>query len=200
MNTRNGFILSRIRYLFVLWMLLISTGVYAESAENGWQVSFPVYLTAIAYYQTNGHTSTAFESVAPAVEVLFSNQYRPYSAGLFYEYGHSFDQRYTGTVDTGGYFEYEHHKWDTTAYLFKNYSPGYKSLWLVGGRARYRFHEKHRFGIETFSSFKNFDSTTLAIGYYGSISKDVSLKLVVGSSVIAGQNQSVRAAIEWQIK
>ncbi len=90
----------------------------ADSPDGGWQLSFPFSLA------------------------------RPYSSSVFIDYRKSASRRFDDVVNVGGYFQYKHDNWDTTAYLFTHDTPLESHQWVYGGRIRYRFTERHKFGIE----------------------------------------------------
>ncbi len=190
----------RIRFAGIALLGVIATAgnAHADSAESRWQVSFPVYLSAGAYYQSNGETTNTFQAVAGSAEVLFSSQAHPYSVGLFVGQVYSPDDRQNGAIFAGGLFEHQLRSWDTTASLFNYDSRGANGLWKYFGRVRYRFAAKHKLGIEVVGSLRDPAASNLLIGYYGNISKSFSVKFVVGSTFNAGRNRVARTELVWQ--
>ena len=68
----------------------------------------------------------------------------------------------------------------------------------LGGLFRQRA-DRHKFGIEAFAPFRNPDDTTLVLGYYGTISHTVSIKIFAGANINAGQDRVALAELVWQI-
>jgi len=66
------------------------------------------------------------------------------------------------------------------------------------GLFRYRA-DRNRLGIEAFEPFEDPAESTLMVGYYGTISRTVSFKFVVGTKINAGQEQVVRTELVWRI-
>lgn len=183
----------------LLWVTGLSADVHADSVDDGWQVSVPLYLTASAFYQKKGESTVAYESVAASVEVQLASHARPYSAGLFFDYQFSPDPRFDGTVTVGGLFKYRFYNWDTTTYLVYDKAPRAPSEWLYAGRIRYRLSEWHKLGVEANGSFEDSASPKLMIGYYGTISRTVSVKFIAGLNTNAGQERVARAELAWRV-
>ena len=177
---------------------VIATAANAESAASRWHVSFPVYLSAGAYYQSDGETTDTFQAVAGSAEVLFSSQAHPYSIGLFVGQVYSPDDRRNGAVFGGGLFEHQLRSWDTTASLFNYDSRGADRLWKYFGRVRYRFATRHKLGIEVVGPLRDPSASNLMVGYYGTITESFSVNFVVGSQVNAGRNRVARTELVWQ--
>ncbi len=199
-STRRACRVTIILGFALLWVTGLSADVCADSSvDDRWQFSVPLYLTVSAFYQKKGEATVAHESVAATVEVQLASQARPYSAGLFFDYQISPDPRYDGTVIVGGLFKYRFYNWDTTTYLVYDKAPRAPSEWLYAGRIRYRLSETHKLGIEAFGSFEDSASPRLMIGYYGTISRTVSVKFVAGLNTNAGQERVARTELVWQV-
>ena len=182
----------------LLGVIATAGNAHADSVDSRWQVSFPIYLSAGAYYQSDGETTDTFQAVAGSAEVLFSSQAHPYSVGLFVGQVYSPDGRQNGAIFAGGLFEHQLRAWDTTASLFNFDSRGASGLWKYFGRVRYRFVARHKLGIEVVGSLRDPAASNLMIGYYGTISESFSVKLVVGSRLNAGRNRVARTELVWQ--
>ncbi len=184
--------------LALLGVIATVANTRADSADSRWQVSFPVYLSAGAYYQSDGETTDTFQAVAGSAEVLFSSQAHPYSVGLFVGQVYSPDGRQNGAIFAGGLFEHQLRGWDTTANLFNYDARDAKAHWKYFGRIRYRFATRHKLGIEVVGSLRDPSASNLMVGYYGTISESFSVKLVVGSRLDAGRNRVARTELVWQ--
>jgi hypothetical protein len=189
---------SAAQIIALLGLIAMAGNAHTASADSRWQVSFPVYLAAGAYYQSNAEASSTFQAVAGSAELLLSSQERPYSFGLFAVQVYSPDGRQSGAFIAGGLFEHQLHNWDTTANLFKYDARGANGVWRYFGRVRYRFADKHKLGIEVVGSLRDPVASNLMVGYYGTISRSFSVKLVVGSRFSAGQNRVARTELVWQ--
>ena len=71
--------------------------------------------------------------------------------------------------------------------------------WVYGGRIRYRFTERHKFGVENVGLVDDPGSPSLMLGYYGRISSKLSIKLVAGASIESWRERTARAELVWQI-
>ena len=187
-----------IQIIALLGMIAMAGHAHADSAESQWQASFPIYVSAGAYYQSDGETTNTFQAVAGSVEVLFSSQARPHSFGLFAGQVHSPDGRQSGAIFGGGLFKYQLRAWDSTASLFSYDARGAKALWKYFGRVRYRFAARHKLGIEVVGSLRDASASNLMVGYYGTITEAFSVKFVVGSKINAGQKRVARTELVWQ--
>jgi len=190
----------RIGFASIALFGIIATAgnAYADSADARWQVSFPVYLSAGAYYQSDGETTDTFQAVAGSAEVLFSSRAHPYSVGLFVGRVYSPDGRQNGAIFAGGLFEHQLRGWDTTASLFNYDSRGASGLWNYFGRVRYRFAARHKLGIEVVGPLRDPSASNLMVGYYGTITESFSVNFVVGSKFKSGQKRIARTELVWQ--
>jgi len=189
---------SAAQIIALLGVIAIAGNAHADSADSRWQVSFPIYVAAGAYYQSNAEASSTFQAVAGSAELLFSSRKRPYSIGLFAVQVFSPDGRQSGAFIAGGLIKHQLRNWDTTANLLKYDSRSAKGVWKYFGRVRYRFADKHKLGIEVVGSLRDPIASNLMVGYYGTISRSLSVKLVVGSRFSAGQNRVARTELVWQ--
>ncbi len=182
----------------LLGVIATTANACAESADSPWQVSFPVYLSAGAFYQSDGETTDTFQAVAGSAEVLFSSQAHPYSVGFFVGQVYSPDGRQNGAIFAGGLFERQLRRWDTTASLFNYDSRGADRLWKYFGRIRYRFATRHKLGIEVVGSVRDPSASNLMVGYYGTITESFSVNFVVGSKFKSSQKRIARTELVWQ--
>ena len=199
MNTR------RARRIVCLWGLALFglpaliVEASAESADSDWQLSVPLYLQGGAYFRQEGDASVSYEVLAANLELLLSSPIRPYSVGLFINQRISPDSRYSGALNLGGFLEYRADRWDTSTYLFRNQSRGAPGLWVFGEQLRYQFADGHKLGIEVIGTFKDPGASTLMFGYYGTISRTVSVNFVAGAKINAGQERVARTELVWRI-
>ena len=83
--------------------------------------------------------------------------------------------------------------------MFASKSPGAPILWMYAGRVRYRVANSHKFGIEAVGTFRDPPASKLMFGYYGTISRSVSVNLVVGAALDSGHDRAARTELVWQI-
>ncbi len=183
--------------LFGLSALIVEAS--AESADNNWQLSVPLYLQGGAYFRQKGDASVTHEALAANLELLLSSPIRPYSVGLFFNSRISPDNRYSGAVNLGGFLEYRADRWDTSTYLFRNQSRGAPGLWVFGEQVRYQVADRHKLGIEVIGTFTDPGASTLMFGYYGTISRTVSINFVAGAKINAGRERVARTELVWRI-
>jgi hypothetical protein len=69
----------------------------------------------------------------------------------------------------------------------------------LGERVRYRVADRHKLGIEAIGTFQDPGETTLMLGYYGTISRAVSVKFVAGAKINAGQERTAHTELVWRI-
>jgi len=184
----------------LLWLTLSASTARATATEDNWQLSVPVYLAAGSHYYTSSGTTGTFNSISAYVEAVLSSPARPYSVGMFVDYSYSSDRRNDGTVNAGGLIEYEFDNWDTNAYLFTNRSPGVPSIGLYAGRVRYEVVNNHKLGIELIGTLREPSASTLMFGYYGTISRSLSLNFVSGASLRSARHRAARIELVWQIE
>ncbi len=185
--------------LVLLFSLALPVEALAESTDSHWQFSVPLYMKGAAVYQQNGDASTSFEALATTLELLFSSPIRPYSVGLFFNSRISPDSRYNGALNLGGFLEYRADRWDSSTYLFRNQSRGAPGLWVFGEQLRYQVADRHKLGIEAFGPLADPAESTLMLGYYGKISRTISVNFVVGAKINAGQERVARTELVWRI-
>ena len=178
--------------------LLIIIAADANARDEHWRVSVPLYLTAGAYYHSNGISSGSFNSVNASAELLLSSSARPFEAALFAEYSYSPDARQNGTTNIGVFVKHYYGNWDTTAYVFEHNAAEAARLWAYAGRIRYRFADHHKVGIEFLAPFDDASAPNLMLGYYATFSDALSIKFVVGSNVKASNHYVARTELVWQ--
>jgi hypothetical protein len=199
MNTRRARRIACLWGLALFGLPVLIVEASAESADSDWQLSVPLYLQGGAYFRQKGDASVTFEALAANLELLLSSPIRPYSVGLFFNSRISPDSRYNGTLNLGGFLEYRADRWDTSTYLFRNQSRGAPGLWVFGEQFRYQVADRHKLGIEVIGTFKDPGASTLMLGYYGTISRTISVKFVAGAKINAGGDRVARTELVWRI-
>jgi len=177
--------------LLLLWLATMATTAQAD-------VTFPLYLTAGSYYQSDGETTDTFQAVAASAEILLSSPVSPWSAGLFVGRLYSQDSQQDGAVVAGGLVEHQISVWDTTVSLVNYNPPGDSGQWKYFGRVRYRLADDHKLGVEVIGSLRDPSTPNLMVGYYGTISQAFSVKLIVGSKAKSGNERVARTELVWQ--
>jgi hypothetical protein len=185
-------------FIFLLCLSLLSSQSRAETADNAWDVSLPLYLTAGGYHYSNGVSSDTFSSVNATAEVLISSSAHPYSAAVFVDYHYSDEARQDGITNIGAFVKHHYRRWDATAYLFEHNAPEADGLWAYAGRVRYRFAQSHKLGVEFAAPLTDASAPDLMLGYYATFSDKFSIKFVAGSNVKAGRHRVARTELVWQ--
>ena len=182
----------------LLFLTLADSVARAATAEDGWRLSIPAYLSAGAYHLTRSNGSHSFSSVNASAEILMSSAEQAYSAALFVDYHYSPDEQYNAILNAGGYAKYQGIRWDTTAALFNHDGPASSDVWAYAGRVRYRFAENHKFGVEILAALRDASSPDLGIGYYGDLSNTLSIKIIAGANFKTGSKRTARTELVWQ--
>ena len=199
MNIRRARRITCLRGLALFGLLALVFDASAESADNDWQLSVPLYLQGGAYFRQKGDASVTFEALTANLELLLSSPIRPYSVGLFFNQRISPDSRYSGAVNLGGFLEYRADRWDTSTYVFRNQSRGGPGVWVFGEQVRYQVADRHKLGIEVIGTFKNPGASTLTLGYYRMISRTVSIKFIAGTNINSDRDRVARTELVWRI-
>ena len=199
MNTRRARRIACLWGLALFGLPVLIVEASAESADSDWQLTIPLSLQGGAYFRQIGDASVIFEALAANLELLLSSPIRPYSVALFSYQRISPDSRYSGAVSFGGLFRYRADNWDSSTYLFKNKSREAPGRWILGERIRYRIADRHKLGIEVIGTFKDPDASTLMFGYYGTISRTVSVNFVAGAKINAGRERVARTELVWRV-
>lgn len=185
-------------FVVLLGLSLVDSVARAATADDGWRLSVPLYISAGAYYLSGPGHSDAFSSANASGELVVSSPTSPYSAALFVDYHFSPDKRYNGAFSVGGYAQFQGSRWDTTAALFNHDAPDSADVWAYAGRIRYRFARRHKVGFEFLGALRDASSPGLGIGYYGDISDTLSIKIVAGPNLKSGSKRAARTELVWQ--
>ena len=185
-------------FVVLLCLTLADSVARAATADDGWQLSMPLYISAGAYYLSGLGHSDSFSSVSAFGELLVSSPASPFSAALFVDYHYSPNEQYNGISNVGGYAKFQGSRWDTTAALFNHDAPSSADIWAYAGRIRYRFAKRHKVGFEFLGTLRDASSPNLGIGYYGDISDTLSIKIVAGPNLKSGSKRAARTELVWQ--
>ncbi len=184
--------------LGLIWLGAFAANAPAIAADDGWRVSVPLYLTAGSYFHSNGVSTDTYQGVVASAEIVLSSPAHPYTTGVFVAQFFSDDRRQDGTVLAGGLFEHEIRNWDSSLYVFNYDAPDAKPLWEFAGRVRYRFAARHKLGVEVVGPFRDSSTSNVMLGYYGTISRSLSVNVVAGTDLKSGQQRVARTELVWQ--
>jgi len=84
--------------------------------------------------------------------------------------------------------------------LFVNQAPGRADTWLYATRLRYRVKEHFKLGIEALAPIAHANAPEVMLGYYGSITKSLSLNVLAGAGVNGGPDRLARMELSWQVR
>jgi len=171
----------------------------AGPGDPGWRIRPEFHLSGITNYLESDGDSTSYDTVAGTLEFTLRSDRRPYWGGPFLDYRVSADERFDDQRNLGVYFRYNWPRWDATGLLFVNRSGGSSHTWLYATRLRYRVSGDHKLGIEAMAPLEKPGSPMLMGGYYGSLSRSVSVKLLGGAKVDGPVDFSARFELVWNV-
>jgi hypothetical protein len=166
---------------------------------SGGRIRPEIYVTGITNYYRDEGRSENFDSIALTAELNWYPALRRYRSGLFVDYRNSSSERLNDNLNVGAYLRFDIRRWDATSWLFVNRSPQTASTLVYAGRLRYRLLESHKIGIEALAPVERANEPTLMLGYYGTVSSALSLKLLFGSAVGNRSDTTARLEIMWQV-
>lgn len=185
--------------LFGKGLLLVLLCPAASGAE-GVLVKPEVYASAIANHYTAGGESTSFDQTAMTGELTFVAPSRRYWGGPFIDYRYSSVRRFDDSLNLGAYFRYNWPRWDATTWLFVNRSSGNDDTWLYSARLRYLVAPGHKIGGEAMAPVdRDADRPRLMFGYYGSLSRSLSLNVLAGMHTAGLSDVVARMELVWRI-
>lgn len=191
------------QFLLLITALLLMTPLQAAEPPSGregaWQLTFPVYLSASAWYVDTRGSRSSFQTLSATAELVYSAEGRPWSVGLFADRLFSRNERYDGAVNAGGQFEYLTPDWDTSVYVFRHFAVDVPSVAAFASRVRYRFTRRQKIGLEVLGTFDEPEAPLLSVGYYGYASETLTFKLIVGANAKSGHDRVVRTELVWQV-
>lgn len=196
MNTQARTRAIKRKLLGLLWLAALTAN--SQAADDGWRVSVPLYLAAGAYYHSDGVSADTHQAVIASAEMVLSSPAHPYSAGFFVGHLYSGDRSQKGAALAGGLFKHQLRNWDTSVYIVNYDAPDASQRWKFASRVRYRFAARHKLGVEIVGPFRDPSAPNVMLGYYGTISRSLSVKVVAGSKFKSGQKRVARTELVWQ--
>ena len=189
------------------WQAFVRAALPVAMLMNGFDaagadldVGTDVYVGAMSrWHRDAGHTS-GFDTYYVTAELNVYPFGKPYHAGLFVDYRDSSSARLTDNVNIGGYVRYDFSRWDSTAWLFSNRSPDSSGTWVYAARLRYRLKDDHKLGIEALAPLENAGEPVVMGGYYGSVSKALSVRVLAGAGINHGPDFAGRFELLWQVR
>jgi hypothetical protein len=187
------------RHLWLALVLLASayTGpVVAGSEESGWQTDTSLYLKGAASCQGAIRASACVENFGATVELELYSPLRRYAASLFADYRHVMGN--TGHVlSLGASFGWRIRRWEAKSWLFSSEPRKGPGTWLYAARIRYPLTLRHKLGVEAIGTFRDGGSPTLLLGYYGRLSRSISVTAAIGSG--KERDPAARIELSWQL-
>ena len=169
--------------------------VYAEEI----QVKPAAYVNANGFSYKTESGWDSFATLAASAELEFVSETGPWNASLMAEYHVSDDERVDGTLFAGVLAGYRYRDWDVTGYWFSTQFPNQPSQPTLKGRLRYQFVPGHKLGMEYKAYSAAPDRGELQLGYYGTISDNLSMKLRFGSIVGMGWKPLATLEVSWRL-
>jgi hypothetical protein len=189
----------------LLWLVVLlgasgpASPVMADLRDAGWHIDTPLYIKGASHYRRIGDAALSSESLRALAELVVASRYRPFSAGLFADY-----QYVPGSADEvlslGASFTYRIGRWDAKSLLFRRRPRNAPGNWSYAGRIRYSLTGRQKVGVEASGSFENAGSTKLPLGYYGGLSRSLSLNVAIGRATGGGPDLMARTELTWQLK
>ena len=176
---------------------MLLSGLAAAGAEPG--IGSDLYIGAMSRYQRTAGHSAGFDTFYVTAELNVRPFGKPYHGGLFVDFRDSSSNRLTDNLNVGAYARYDTDRWDSTVWLFSNHSPQQAARWVYSARVRYRLKDHHKLGVEALAPIERADEPVLMGGYYGSISKALSVRLLAGTGVKGGPDFAARMELVWQV-
>jgi len=185
-----------------IMMLLLFAAFLGSGAARSTDVDIvpEFYFTAMTNYYDSANRSTWYDTYAATGEINWYPQLKPYYGGLFVDFRDSSSDRLNDNLNVGGYFRYNFSRWDSTTWLFVNRSPDSDQEWVYATRLRYRVVDGHKVGVEALAPVERADKPKLMLGYYGQVSSALSLNVLAGTVVDAGDTTVGRIELVWRIR
>jgi hypothetical protein len=186
--------------LVLISLAAAASGFGADAAAADVNVRTEIYLSGISNYYRDEGDSAGFDTFAVTAEINLYPAGKPFYGGLLVDYRDSTSDRVNDNFNVGGYFRYNFSRWDTTTWLFTNYSPGNKSTWVYATRLRYRMTDTFKLGVEALAPFEHADKPKIMGGLYGSFSKTLSYRVLAGAGINSGPDFASRIELVWQVR
>jgi len=176
------------RLAVIIALLGLASSPAAAATDFGWRVRPEFSVVASANYARG------------VLELALRPEARPYRITTFVSYSAADDRRHDAQLNFGAYASYDLARWDTTSWLVASKCPGNPYAWLYATRLRYRLAAGHKLGVEAMAPLRDANAPLLLGGYYGSLSRSWSIKLLAGTSVAGDADVVVRFAISKQLR
>ena len=184
---------------FGLLMLVGLSGISGARAANAdWRISMPVSISGGAYLQKNDAQSTTVDGIYSFAELRLSSNIRNYSLGVFYDYFASSVDSADGAQNLGVVHRFRVNSWDAANYVYGHKPTRGRRQWGFANRVRYRIVDNHKIGVEALGLFKNAEDPKVMLGYYGDISKTLSVKLAVGTALSDAAPKFAQIEFSWE--
>ncbi len=162
------------------------------------ELNTPVYISANTFsYEESGHwDSFSTLALAGEIEVISDDRRKVFS--LFAENHRSGDSRVDGTTLAGALLGYRAARWDVTGFYYATRFPRTASRPTMMVRGRHLVTDGHKLGLEYMAYMDALEEGELKLGYYGSITQSLSMKLLIGS-VVSEATPVARLELSWQL-
>lgn len=122
-----------------------------------------------------------------------------FAAGLFADYQY-LPGGAAEVISLGTSLTYRIGRWDAKSLLFRRLPYNAPGNWSYAGRIRYSLTGRQKLGVEVSGSFENAGSAKLMLGYYGRLSRSLSLSAAIGMAVGSRQDLIARTELTWQLE
>jgi hypothetical protein len=181
-------------------VLAVSRISGAEPIDSAWQLRPEFSIAGMTSYASDGGVATNHDIVSLTGELKLHSEARPYYGGVFVNYRGSTRERFDENLNLGAYVRVNLSRWDATTWLFVNQAPGRGDTWLYAARLRYRVAERYKLGVEALAPVERANAPELMLGYYGSLTKSLSLNVLAGTGVNGGPDRLARMELSWQVR
>jgi hypothetical protein len=191
-----------VRYLvigMVLTQVWGSRFAEAEPANPDWGLKPELHLTGISNFTRHGGESFGHDTFAATAELTFYSEARPFWGGPFVDYRSSTTEQFRDNLNLGVYFRYNFARWDHTAWLFENRSPGNDGTMVYATRSRVRITDSYKIGVEALAPLDNAGKPELMLGYYGSAGDALSFKVLAGGGTGGAPDFAAKLEVTWHV-
>lgn len=171
----------------------------AASSSTQWHAELPVYLTATMHYRS-ADSSHSWRTIASILaELRLRRGARAWSIGPVVEIHRTVNGQNDAAVASGVILRHEHGRWDTTALVFRNMTRHAPDSWNYGARLRFQVTSTGKIGTEAYGEIDDMGASRLWFGYYGDLSRTLSLRLLAGTHVGHPQVRLLRMDVVLQV-
>lgn len=191
-----------VRYLvigMVLAQVWATRFAEAEPVNPDWQAKPEFHLTGISNFTRHGGKSFGHDTFAATAELTLYSEGRPYWGGPFIDYRTSSSGEFRNNLNLGVYFRYNFPRWDHTAWLFENRSPGNDGTMVYATRSRYRLNDRYKIGVEALAPLDDAGKPELMLGCYGSVGDALSLKMLAGTGTGGAPDFTAKLEVTWHV-